>query len=93
VDGGPLLREVAGEPVLFMRVGGADYAYRPVCPACSGDLEHATLAAAHLTCSECGSSYDVRLAGRALDGEGHLAPVPLLADGDGRISVALGAPA
>jgi hypothetical protein len=42
-----------------------------------------------LTCANCKSRYDVRLAGRAVDGSGrHLDPLPLLDDASG-IRVAL----
>jgi Fe-S cluster biogenesis protein NfuA/nitrite reductase/ring-hydroxylating ferredoxin subunit len=88
----PLLREIAGEEVLFVRLGRGAYAYRPSCPACRHSLEDGRLNGARLECAECGLRYDVRHAGRCLDDpETHLEPVPLLADGEGRITVALGA--
>jgi Fe-S cluster biogenesis protein NfuA/nitrite reductase/ring-hydroxylating ferredoxin subunit len=87
-------RDVAGERVLFVRLGRGAYAYRPACPACGDALATATLNGARLTCPGCGNRYDVRHAGRCLDDEAvHLEPVPLLVDADGAMRVALGAPA
>jgi hypothetical protein len=45
---------------------------------------------ARLVCDGCGRRFDVRHAGRSVDGEDvHLEPVPLLADESGAIRVAL----
>ena len=88
----PLVREIAGEEVLFVRLGRGAYAYRPSCPACRQTLGRGRLNGARLECTECGLRYDVRHAGRCVDDpDAHLEPVPLLADGAGRITVALGA--
>jgi Fe-S cluster biogenesis protein NfuA/nitrite reductase/ring-hydroxylating ferredoxin subunit len=90
----PVLREVAGEPVLFVRLGRGAYAYRPPCPGCERSLVDGTLNGARLTCPSCGHRYDVRHAGRCLDAEDvHLEPVPLLVGADGVMKVALGAAA
>ncbi len=44
-----------------------------------------------LRCAGCGTAFDVRRAGRALDAPGlHLEPVPLLVDHDGAFKVAVG---
>jgi Fe-S cluster biogenesis protein NfuA/nitrite reductase/ring-hydroxylating ferredoxin subunit len=101
-DAGPLddldpaglaVRTVGGADVLFVAVGGGRYAYRPACPACGGSLAPATVTGETLSCA-CGAAFDVRRAGRALDGGGaHLEPVPLLVAGDGTVRVALGAAA
>ena len=94
VDGRPLVREVAGEPVLFTRVDGSVYAYRPRCPACDASLDRATVDRGELTCATCGHAYDVVLAGRCRDApELHLEPVPLLEDDAGLVRVALGSAA
>jgi Fe-S cluster biogenesis protein NfuA/nitrite reductase/ring-hydroxylating ferredoxin subunit len=94
--GGTLLKEIVGEPVLFLRLGdGTTYAYRPECPGCAGSLEHgsldrAGLVGAELTCPGCGQRYDVVRAGRCVDApELHLEPVPLLMDDAGLVRVAL----
>jgi Fe-S cluster biogenesis protein NfuA/nitrite reductase/ring-hydroxylating ferredoxin subunit len=94
--GGTLLKQIAGERVLFLRLGdGATYAYRPDCPGCEGSLEHASLApaglvGAELTCPSCGHRYDVVRAGRCLDAPDlQLEPVPLLVDDAGLVRVAL----
>jgi Fe-S cluster biogenesis protein NfuA/nitrite reductase/ring-hydroxylating ferredoxin subunit len=94
--GGLLLKEVAGEPVLFLRLSdGTPYAYRPECPGCHGSLEDgsltgAGLVGAELTCPGCGHRYDVVRAGRCLDApELYLEPVPLLVDEAGLVRVAI----
>jgi nitrite reductase/ring-hydroxylating ferredoxin subunit len=92
--GGAVLENVEGEAVLFLRLGGRPYAYRPGCPACGQSLAGGALADAELACPECGARYDVRHAGRGIDAPAlHLEPVPLLVEGDGRVKVALGSAA
>jgi len=77
--GGMLLKEVSGEPVLFLKLGDDFYAYRHLCPGCGESLEGGSLKEAELTCSRCYYRYDVRRAGRCLDDrELHLEPIPLL---------------
>jgi Fe-S cluster biogenesis protein NfuA/nitrite reductase/ring-hydroxylating ferredoxin subunit len=89
--GGTLLKEVAGEPLLFLRLDdGTPYAYRPSCPACTASLEGAALDGAELACPACGHRYDARRAGRCLDEpQLHLEPVPLLTDEAGLVRVAV----
>src|SRR4051794_16503892 len=83
---GPLIKEVAGAPVLFVRVDGTQYAYRPQCPACGSSLARATLEHGRLACTSCDQRYDVRGAGRCLTTPGlHPTPVPLLADATGAV--------
>jgi Fe-S cluster biogenesis protein NfuA/nitrite reductase/ring-hydroxylating ferredoxin subunit len=90
--GGVLLKEVSGEPVLFLRPSERVYAYRPGCPGCGGSLQDASLRANELTCAGCANRYDVLRAGRCLDSpQMHLEPVPLLVDDAGLVKVALGA--
>jgi Fe-S cluster biogenesis protein NfuA/nitrite reductase/ring-hydroxylating ferredoxin subunit len=99
-DAGPLddlglaglaVRAVGGADVLFVAAAGGRYAYRPACPACGASLAAATVTGETLACG-CGAAFDVRRAGRALDGgAAHLEPVPLLVAGDGSVRVALGA--
>jgi Fe-S cluster biogenesis protein NfuA/nitrite reductase/ring-hydroxylating ferredoxin subunit len=90
--GGPVLKQVSGEPVLFVRLAERYYAYRPTCPACEGSLHDAPLDGVRLGCPGCGNGYDVRRAGRCVDAPDlHLEPVPLLVDEDGLVRVALGA--
>jgi Fe-S cluster biogenesis protein NfuA/nitrite reductase/ring-hydroxylating ferredoxin subunit len=91
--GGPALKHVSGEPVLFVRLDERYYAYRPACPGCEGSLEEAALEGARLSCPACGNGYDVRRAGRCAEApELHLEPVPLLVGEDGLVRVALGSP-
>jgi Fe-S cluster biogenesis protein NfuA/nitrite reductase/ring-hydroxylating ferredoxin subunit len=81
IDGGLLVKEVSGEPVLFLKVAGDFFAYRHLCPGCGGSLEGGGLNGSELGCPGCGRRYDVRVAGRCLDDpQLHLEPIPLLAD-------------
>ena len=92
--GGTLIKEVAGESILFLRLDGTAYAYRPDCPGCATSLETAALSGAELTCLGCGLQFDVRRAGRCLDAPDlHLEPVPLLTDDSGLVRVAVRAEA
>jgi Fe-S cluster biogenesis protein NfuA/nitrite reductase/ring-hydroxylating ferredoxin subunit len=84
-----LLREVSGEPVLFMKLGDDFYAYRHLCPGCGESLENGSLSGTELTCSGCGHRYDVRRAGRCLDApQVHLEPIPLLVSEEGVVKIA-----
>jgi nitrite reductase/ring-hydroxylating ferredoxin subunit len=77
--GGMLLKEVSGEPVLFVKLGDDLYAYRHLCPGCGEPLEGGSLEGAELACPGCSHRYDVRRAGRCLDDVRlHLEPIPLL---------------
>jgi Fe-S cluster biogenesis protein NfuA/nitrite reductase/ring-hydroxylating ferredoxin subunit len=84
-----LVKEVSGEPVLFLKLAGNLYAYRDVCPGCGTSLERGELRVADLTCSGCGRRYDARRAGRSLDDASqlHLEPVPLLVGEDSTVRV------
>jgi Fe-S cluster biogenesis protein NfuA/nitrite reductase/ring-hydroxylating ferredoxin subunit len=78
-SGGKLVKEVSGEPVLFLKVGDDFYAYRHLCPGCGESLQEGSLEGAELTCSGCTRRYDVRRAGRCVDDpQLHLEPIPLL---------------
>jgi Fe-S cluster biogenesis protein NfuA/nitrite reductase/ring-hydroxylating ferredoxin subunit len=91
-DGGLRAQEVAGERVVFLRLGETLFAYVARCPGCGGALDEGTLSGDVLTCSACGSGYDVRFAGRSLaDPHATLEPVPLLVDADGLVRVAVAA--
>jgi Fe-S cluster biogenesis protein NfuA/nitrite reductase/ring-hydroxylating ferredoxin subunit len=88
---------VAGMSAVGTRVGDDLYAYRDRCPLCEGSLADGTVGRrlggaagdAVLRCPTCSGHYDVRHAGRGLDGTGaHLEPVPLLIR-DGVASVAV----
>jgi Fe-S cluster biogenesis protein NfuA/nitrite reductase/ring-hydroxylating ferredoxin subunit len=77
--GGTLVKEVSGEPVLFLKLGDDLYAYRHLCPGCGESLERGSLEGAELSCPGCARRYDVRRAGRCLDDpQLHLEPIPLL---------------
>jgi Fe-S cluster biogenesis protein NfuA/nitrite reductase/ring-hydroxylating ferredoxin subunit len=87
--GETLLREISGEPVLFLQVGEELLAYRDLCPGCGGSLELAALEGLELACPGCANRYDVRRAGASLDTSGlHLEPIPLLVGEGGRVRVA-----
>lgn len=88
---GTVLKDIGGEPVLFIRVDGTFYAYRSACAGCGHSLADAALQDSHLRCAACGRSFSATLAGRCLDDPGlSLAPLPLLEDGAGIVKVALG---
>lgn len=58
---------------------GGLLAYRDHCPACGGELAGAPLRGERLACPSCAADYDIRHAGRALDGSPrHLDPLPLV---------------
>jgi Fe-S cluster biogenesis protein NfuA/nitrite reductase/ring-hydroxylating ferredoxin subunit len=77
--GGLLVKEVSGEPVLFLKLGEDFYAYRHLCSGCGESLEGGSMHGAELSCPGCGRSYDVRRAGRCVDDpQLHLEPIPLL---------------
>jgi Fe-S cluster biogenesis protein NfuA/nitrite reductase/ring-hydroxylating ferredoxin subunit len=79
-------REVAGHELLFVRLEGDVYAYRPGCAACGGSL---ALEGETLVCSSCAHRFAVRVAGRCVDDPAlSLEPVPLLPMADGAVRVA-----
>ena len=85
-----VVKRVAGEELLFVRLESDVFAYRPTCPGCEESLEEASLHIADLTCATCSRTYDVIRAGRCLDEpQLHLEPVPLLLDDTGLAKVAL----
>ncbi|MBV9223807.1 MAG: NifU family protein [Acidobacteriaceae bacterium] len=89
-DGKLMTRRVAGHELLFMRIAGGTYGYRPECPSCSASLSGGMLDATELACPSCASRYDVVRAGRCLDSpQLHLEPVPLVVGDDGLVRVAL----
>jgi len=87
--GRPVGLTLDGVQILVCAVRGALYAYRDQCPVCGSSLARSTLDGAVLACSTCRARFDVRLAGRGLDGtSGHLDPLPLLSDSAGvRVAV------
>ncbi len=89
--GGKVVKRVSGELLLFIRLEGDLFSYRPDCPGCEESLENAYLRAVELTCASCERTYDVIRAGRCLDEPRlHLDPVPLLLDDTGLAKVAIG---
>jgi Fe-S cluster biogenesis protein NfuA len=80
---------VDGAQILLCSVRGTLYAYRDACAGCGSSLAESTMDGAVLGCPECGTRFDVRLAGRCLDDPAqHLDPLPLLADSQGvRVAV------
>jgi Fe-S cluster biogenesis protein NfuA/nitrite reductase/ring-hydroxylating ferredoxin subunit len=81
---------VAGATILGLRIGQDLYAYRDRCPRCAGSLAQSAVERrlggsagdAVLRCPTCSAHFDVRHAGRGLDGtDDHLDPVPLLVTG------------
>jgi Fe-S cluster biogenesis protein NfuA/nitrite reductase/ring-hydroxylating ferredoxin subunit len=91
-SGGKVVKDVAGERVLFARIESTFYAYRDSCPGCQESLEAASLELVELRCAECGHRYDVIRAGRCLDEPAlFLEPLPLLQEESGIVKVARGA--
>jgi Fe-S cluster biogenesis protein NfuA/nitrite reductase/ring-hydroxylating ferredoxin subunit len=79
-SGGLLVKEVSGEPVLFLKLSEDYFAYAHLCPGCGESLEVGSLEGAALGCRGCGRRYDVRRAGKCVDDPRlHLEPIPLLA--------------
>jgi Fe-S cluster biogenesis protein NfuA/nitrite reductase/ring-hydroxylating ferredoxin subunit len=88
--GGMLVKEVSGEPVLFVKLEDDLYAYRHLCPGCGESLEGGSLMGTELGCPGCGRRYEVRRAGRCLDApQLHLEPIPLLVNEEGIAKIAL----
>jgi Fe-S cluster biogenesis protein NfuA len=85
----PVLATAGDVAVLVCSVRGTLYAYRDGCAACGSSLADGALDRERLACPDCGTSYDVRLAGRGLDDPAlHLEPLPLLSDSTGvRVAV------
>ncbi len=89
--GGLVLKEIGGQPVLFLNLAGDFFAYQHICPGCGQSLERGSLLADELACGGCRRCYDVRHAGRCV-GTPHLnlEPIPLLVSQSGIVKVALG---
>ena len=88
---------VLGVAVVGIRIGSDLYAYRDSCPSCGESLANGAVARrlggragdAVLRCPACVAHFDVRHAGRGLDGtDDHLEPVPLLVT-DGVVALAV----
>ena len=76
--------QVDGHRVVVCSVSGSLYAVRDTCAACGSALGTGGLEGQLLRCPSCGQRYDLRLAGRAVDGRPlHLDAFPLLADATG----------
>jgi Fe-S cluster biogenesis protein NfuA/nitrite reductase/ring-hydroxylating ferredoxin subunit len=87
--GGLLVKDISGEPVLFVKLENDLYAYRNLCPGCGESLEGCSLKGAELGCPGCRRSYDGRRAGRCLDDpQLHLEPIPLLVGEEGLVKIA-----
>ncbi|CAN5432148.1 NifU family protein [soil metagenome] len=83
--------DLGGTAVLVCRSDGQLYAYRDACPSCGSTLQDGHLDDQALSCPQCGHRFDVRLAGRSMEGSTlHLDPLPLIAAADTiRIAVPL----
>ncbi len=81
--------ELGGTAILVCRSDGQLYAYLDACPSCGSELQGGRLDDQVLSCPRCSHRFDVRLAGRSLEGSAlHLDPLPLIAAADSiRIAV------
>ncbi|MGD9765529.1 MAG: NifU family protein [Candidatus Binatia bacterium] len=76
--------DVHGARIVLCRVAERLYAYRNGCPSCGSAIDGARLDGERLTCPCCGHGFDVRRAGRSVEGrELHLDPLPLLQERGG----------
>jgi Fe-S cluster biogenesis protein NfuA/nitrite reductase/ring-hydroxylating ferredoxin subunit len=83
-DGGLSSHVVDGAQVLVCRAKGTLFAFRDACARCGSGLESGVLDGDTLVCPACHQRFDVRRAGRALEGlDRHLYPLPLLVEGSG----------
>ncbi len=81
--------KVSGAQLIFCRPAGSWIAYVDRCPNCKSSFAGAALEGVNLSCPGCDQRFDVRRAGRGIDGSSlHLEPVPLLVR-DGAVSVAI----
>jgi Fe-S cluster biogenesis protein NfuA/nitrite reductase/ring-hydroxylating ferredoxin subunit len=88
--GGVLIKDVAQQPVMFLKVNDTFYAYRDRCPSCATSLGEAALHGSDLQCPGCYRSYNIVRAGRCLDAPGtYLEPIPLLVEDGGLVKVAI----
>jgi Fe-S cluster biogenesis protein NfuA/nitrite reductase/ring-hydroxylating ferredoxin subunit len=88
-DGGVSSQLVDGAQVLVCRAKGTLFAFRDSCARCGSGLERGVLDGDTLVCPSCHQRFDVRKAGRALEGQDrHLYPLPLLVEA-GQARVAL----
>ena len=75
--------DVAGRPVLFLKLENTLHTYRNSCPGCGLALDRGLLVGTGLACPVCGHIYDIRRAGRCLYAPAlHLEPVPLLVEAE-----------
>jgi Fe-S cluster biogenesis protein NfuA/nitrite reductase/ring-hydroxylating ferredoxin subunit len=80
----PTALELDGLRIVVCAVRGTLYAYRDACAVCDASLAEARQDRGLLTCPQCGTAYDLRLAGRAVGGGAHhLDPLPLISDSHG----------
>lgn len=80
-DGGLSSQIIDGAQVLVCRAKGTLFAFRDGCGRCGSSLERGVLDGDTLVCPACHQRFDVRKAGRALEGhDRHLYPLPLLVE-------------
>jgi Fe-S cluster biogenesis protein NfuA/nitrite reductase/ring-hydroxylating ferredoxin subunit len=71
--------DVEGLSVLLCSLEDNLYAYRNKCASCGSLLDGGRLDEERLTCAACGQAFNIRLAGRSVEGASlHLQPLPLL---------------
>jgi Fe-S cluster biogenesis protein NfuA/nitrite reductase/ring-hydroxylating ferredoxin subunit len=83
-DGGLSTQVIDGAQVLVCRARGTLFAFRDACARCGSGLERGVLDGDTLVCPACHQRFDVRRAGRALEGhDRHLYPLPLVVEAGG----------
>ncbi|MQA85709.1 MAG: Rieske 2Fe-2S domain-containing protein [Streptosporangiales bacterium] len=78
--------EIAGARIVVCRAGDNLYAYRDACPSCGSAMAGGELVGELVGCPACDRRYNVRLAGRSMEGgveyrDVHLDPLPLVVEG------------
>jgi Fe-S cluster biogenesis protein NfuA/nitrite reductase/ring-hydroxylating ferredoxin subunit len=81
--------DLEGDRILLCRIEADTFAYRDVCSGCGDPLAGGKLEGDRLTCASCGARFDLRHAGREVEGGAPLNPLPLLAR-DGGLAVVVG---
>jgi len=78
-----------GAEIVVANIDGTLLAYRNACAGCDASLSEARLDGGILVCKSCDRAFDLPLAGRAVEDELQLEPIPLLRGAGTEVKVAL----